>query len=62
MRFMFQLTGIFLPDELTDGTAENYRDDLTALGNASTDYAESRKLDSRVIFPRFQGPHQLHHV
>ena len=49
---MFQLTGIFLLDisELPGGTAENYHDHIiTALRNASTDYAKSRKLDSQVI-------------
>jgi len=45
-------SGIFLLDisELSGGTAENYHDHiLTALGNASTDFAKSRKLDSQVI-------------
>jgi len=58
-------SGIFLLDisELSGGTAENYHDHiLTALGNASKDYAKSRKLDSRVILPRCQAPNQLHHV
>ena len=57
-------SGIFLGiSERVGGTAEDYHDDiLTALCNASTNYAKSRKLDSQVILQRFQAPHQLHHV
>jgi len=57
-------SGIFLGiSERAGGTAEDYHDDiLTALCNASTNYAKSRQLDSQVILQRFQAPHQLHHV
>jgi len=62
MTFMFQLTRTFFL-VLAGGTAEDYHDDiLTALCNASTNYAKSRQLDSQVILQRFQAPHQLHHV